>query len=88
MAVRAGSDGASATPSTEGAASTIVTAGRGATVSLTIPTKRNPLRGKVWIRRWVSPLSPMAARAALIVEPSVDIDTMWPSQTAANRHRG
>ena len=53
--------------------------------SLTIPTKRIPLRGNVLIRRCASPLSPIAVRAALMQVVSADSETMRPFQMAAMR---
>ena len=43
------------------------------------------MRGSVLMRRWDSPLSPIALRAALMQLVSVDSETMRPFQIAAMR---
>ena len=62
-----------------------VVAGPGVASSRTSPTKRMPLRGRVLIRRCLSPVSPMALRAALMRLNSADSDTMRPCHTEASR---
>ncbi len=49
--------------------------------SLTSATKRTPLRGKVRIIDWASPLSATAWRARLIAVAIAELDTIRPPQT-------
>ena len=56
-----------------------------ADASLTSPTKRNPLRAMVRIKRCSSPLSPIALRTALIWLVKVDSETIRPPQTASSK---
>ena len=53
--------------------------------SRTVPTKRNPFRGSVLIRRCSSPESPIALRATFNRVVSAASETMRPSQIAAIR---
>ena len=48
------------------------------------PRSAAPCAGKVLISRWVSPLSPMAVRAALMRVNRAVSETMRPSQTASD----